>query len=405
VPGDSHNNSAENFFGNLALTSRPIQGADFRASYTIDARENHEAHVYVPSATYMLTSDGGTHGPIGNTPLSTMTQTGKLEAGYRVIPSTKVSLNYTYTDKQQDYSVTDRNHENAMGGRVNTAFTSDVNGSLGYTHSVRTASAYNDNAAWMANGYLSGASNPQGVGMYYLAARTRDEVKGNVSAGITDSVTVGLNGRLSKDNYPNSLFGVTNDHTYSAGPDVSFVHSKSVTSHFFYTFEEVYTAMNSTTSNNLAATSQRTDWTLNNKDTVHTVGMDTDWHVNDKLKVRLFENLSYGGTNFDEGSVFLGSPTPMTAAGLAYFVTPGSIASSLPASKTVTASIGFSGEYQLADNISLLGGYSFERSMDKDYLFGQQNSSSNGTTVSSIGADGNPSYAIHVIQASVRVKW
>ncbi len=182
----------QDLFGNVVVTARPLPRTDLRASYTIDDRKNDSSRVFVPNvAGSMITADttGSNHAPIANLPVSQLNQTVKLEAGYAVLPSTKVSANYSYADKQRDFSVTDRNHESTLGARVISSFMDGLDGSLGYSHAVRTASAYYQNAAWLASTYPG--TNAAGAQMYYLAARTRDEVVANLSWGLSSRFTAG----------------------------------------------------------------------------------------------------------------------------------------------------------------------------------------------------------------------
>ena len=404
IPGSNYDALAQNLFGNLALTARPITGLDLRASYTVDDRINNGNRVSIPNvAGGMITADttGSNHVPIANLPVSILNQTAKLEAGYRVLPSTKVSLDYTYKDSQRDYSVTDRNHENIFGGRVNTSPFQGVDAMVGYSHGVRTAAAYVTQGAWLASTY-GGAVNAPNAGMYYLAARTRDEVKLNVNAGLGETVTAGLSGRAYADHYPTSVYGISNDHGYSVGPDLTYQPIKDIATHFFYTYEEVFTDMNSSTNSTLATA--RTDWTLANKDTIHTAGADMDWQITDDFKLKFLDNLSYGATAFDESAILLGAQG--TAANANYRLTPGNLVGALPDSKTITNSVSLNGEYKLTDNITLLSGYIFARAIAKDYLYGQlAGSTSNGNNVSAYPGDGNPSYSMHVVYTSVRLKW
>ncbi len=414
LPGGNYNAQIQQMYGNIALNARPLPKTDIRASYSINDREDDSPRVFIPAdygATGQITADTlmSSHVPIANLPISELDQTAKLEAGYHILPSTKVTAFYTYKDQQRDYSVTDRNHESTEGARVNSSLSNTINGMLSYSHSVRSATDYNDNAAWVANTYyLSGLANPAGLGMYYLAARTRDEIKGNLTWSASDALSAGLTGKFYNDHYPTSFYGVTNDHTLSVGPDIAYSPTKSVTTHLFYTFEEVFTDQLASNQNDPSQTAGSTTWSLGNKDTIHTVGASADWQISDKAKISLSENLSYGNTAFAEGASLISAPGSVLPA------FPENLVSALPNDTTILNSILLSGEYKLASNVSLLGSYSFDRAVAKDYLYNQP-STAFGNSFGGAGnpadyleflpGDGNPSYSIHTVSMAVRVKW
>jgi MtrB/PioB family decaheme-associated outer membrane protein len=352
----------------------------------------------VTADTIGSTVTGGTnHVPIANLPVSSLNQTVKLDGGYLVLPQTKLSVNYTYADKQRNLSVTDHNHESTLGGKVLSTLTEGLDGSIGYSHAVRTASNYNANAAWLANTYT--ATNMPGAGMFYLAARTRDEISADLSYSPNGSISTSLTAKFDSDHYPDSYFGITNDHSASIGPDIAYRPYKNVSTHLYYMYEEVFTDENFSSSN--SATAARTDWTLGNKDTIHTIGAKADWQVDDKLKVSLEDNLSYGATSFAEGAALITSST-----GVGQTQVPTNLVTALPDDKTITNAFAVSCEYKLESNVSLLGQYGYERAIAKDYLYSQAaGSASNGPNISSLPGDGNPSYAIHVVSMAVRVKW
>jgi MtrB/PioB family decaheme-associated outer membrane protein len=405
IPGN-YQAMVQHLFGNVAISARPFDKTDLRASYTIDDRKNDSSQVVIPAAFYgMVTADtvgttvsgGSNHVPFTSLPVSMLNQTARLDAGYMLMPGTKFSVNYSFSDKQRDYSVTDRNKESILGARLGTAIFDDASGALTLSHAVRTADSYNANSAWLASTY--GASNMPGSGMYYLAARTRDEAKSTVSADLGHDLSGGLTFKFYNDHYPDSFFGVTNDYKVAGGPDLTYSPSKDLSLALYYTYEEIFTDQKFSSTN--VATAAHTNWTLANRDSVHTLGAKADWQASDTLKLTLSDDLSYGATAFDEGYALIASSTgaPQTQS-------PTNLVTALPDSKTILNSLNLRGEYKLRDDLSILGGYAYERSVAKDYLYGQAaGSPANGPNISSLPGDGNPSYAIHVVTMSVRLRW
>lgn len=391
-------------YANVALTSRPLKDWNFRAAYTIDQHANKSAQYYQePSyrADGTAAWNGGTSMGAGtagrgvhyNLPYSWLNQRADLEAGYRILKSTKLTLDYSYKDNQRQYSVTNRNQESTVGGRVQTTLAPGLSGTLGYARGIRQATQYDGNAGWMQLGRnLTGSASERDTRMYNYAARERDEVKANVNWGPGPDLSMGLTGRYVKDEFPGTFFGVSDNHIASVGPDVTFVPLPEVTTHLYYTYQENFTSMRVTT----AATGNHAEWRLKNRDTVHSAGIRNDWQVNDRLKLSLDNNISYGNTAFEEASWWMGTGVANAA----------NTARSLPDNQSITNILRLSGEYTLSDNLSvgLMG--MWERFISKDYLNWQEAaSSSNQTQTASIGAEGNPGYSAAVVMATAKVKW
>jgi MtrB/PioB family decaheme-associated outer membrane protein len=408
--GSNYQAQNQNLFGNLAISSRPIAGSDIRVSYTIDDKQDNSTRVFIPASADGSTSHGvtapygmiaadatGTNDvPVANLPVSLLTQTAKADASYVLTPGTKLSLNYGYVDKQRNYSVTDHNHENSFGARLNSMVGNEITGSIGLTHAVRTADAYLASGAWFASTFTD--TNNPGLGMYYLAARTRDELKASLNWSPDAFISAGLTAKFYNDHYPDSFFGVTNDHKLSVGPDIAYTPSKSVSVQAYYTYEEVFTDQNFSNTN--SPTAAYVDWTLGNKDSIHIVGARLEWQLDEKIKLTLNDDLSYGATAFAEGYSLLASST-----GAPVSQTPTNLVSALPDNKTITNFLGIKVDYKMRDNLTLIGNYGFDRAVAKDYLYGQTAGLNTSAGVASLPGDGNPSYSEQIFMVSARLKW
>jgi Putative outer membrane beta-barrel porin, MtrB/PioB len=138
------------------------------------------------------------------------------------------------------------------------------------------------------------------------------------------------------------------------------------------------------------------NWGLKNSDTVHTVGFSTDWQVNDRLKLEMENNLSYGNTAFEEASWRRGTGTVSVA----------DAARSLPDNKSILNSLRVSGEYALTDSMYVGMAGLWERFISKDYLNWQAASSArNQTGTAVLGGEGNGGYSVGVLMATARVVW
>jgi MtrB/PioB family decaheme-associated outer membrane protein len=408
----------QNIFANAAIISKPMPRLDLKASYTFDDR-----HDMTPRNTWFYAARDATSAAtpttslssVLNNPLSFTSNTAKAEAGYRLLPSTKLTLGYMFQQKDTNTAFFRQSRENAGTAKLRSALMPGLEGSLAYTHSVR----YED-SAW--NRDLSG--NQYGTIPYFEAPRTRDQVKGDLSMEASRDLFLGLNAKWTNDHYPLSVFpctpgggntvcpgtpayqvlegsGLRNSHDILVGPDLTFTPGKNLATHFFYTYQRIFRDNRSVdTINPLLATSVGSTPYYKNQvtDETHTVGVSSDLQVTPKLKVGANYNFSYGDTTYN---IFDGN-----TAG--YFLTSGANLNfailPLPDNKSQLHSISLHGEYQFQPNMSLWVGYQFERFIYNDVAY----------TIPATGFDFgnaltpgeiNPSYSIHVIGAAVRVKW
>ncbi|MBX9633583.1 MAG: MtrB/PioB family decaheme-associated outer membrane protein, partial [Magnetospirillum sp.] len=391
----SYDGMIQNLYGNVAFTSRPLKDWNFRAAYTVDDRENS-------SQTYNLQTRRGDTGTgtwqiRQNAPYSFLNQSADFELGYRLIKSTKLTLNYNYQDRQRTYAVTSRNQENTVGGKVQSTLADGLTGTLGYSRAIRQATAYDGTRGWRELGRSAAQALPEkDLGLYTYAARNRDEVKANLNWGVGPAWSVGATARYVNDRFPNSYFGVTDNHMISAGPDVSFSPTKDVTTHFYYTYQENYTDLMANASAS-AGNPNGAVWNLKNKDSVHSVGLRTDWQVSDHFKLSAANNLSYGNTAFEETSWWQGAGTASAA----------NTATSLPSNKSVTNSLKLSGEYELCENVFIGLSGLWERFLSVDYLNSQAAAATNNASTSTVllPGEGNPSYSAGLVMASTRFVW
>lgn len=424
VPFTGRDAKVQTFFGNLTITSRPLPRLDLKASYTVDDYDNDTGTQriiasYVDSASKF----GGSLGTsianpalLGNNFIySTDNQTAKLEAGYRVLPQTKVTLGYTYKIINRKLSEVDHAHENAEFARVNSALPLGMNGSLGYEHSVRTGNNYNELLPWSVLGLA--LENASGTRIFYEANRTRDEIKGRLSASPLDTVSVGFDSRFTNNHYSETLYGLTNDYSIEAGPDVTYTPLPNLNLHAFYTYEQIYrgkngqvliTANNGTTNVTIA----NTTWTQKSTDSTHTLGLSGDWQALDNLRIGAGYNFAYGDVAYklmdglSPAQIATGS-TPTTASVFAYnsyaALAP-YVIQPFPDVKSQLHSFSLHGEYQFTPQMSLWVGYTFERFIYSDAgLAALSNPLQYGNAL--LSGDPNPSYAVHVVGAAMRFKF
>ncbi len=404
VPRSSFDGLVQTVFGNVAFTAQPLPKMDIRLAYTIDDRANQSPrNRYVFSAVDNATVTTPSSGYY-NLPYSYNHQSATAEVGYRLLPQTKVSVGYQFDDTYRTYADASVVIENTAWARIRSQVMPDVFAALRYAHSDREAHNYDRNANWR---YLCGGaqceSEPAGLVMYYLASRTRDEVKGTLDWSPTHAITTSMMVRFANDNYGDSTYGMRSNYNLSLGPDVTYQVSKGLVAHAYYTFQQIYYNQNSLyasagTGTGPTGTGYRAPWNLKTTDQTHTVGVTVDWQaIPEVLKFTADYNLSYGNTNYalgDGGYLVGGRVSATTLANLA--VQP------LPDVTALLNAISIRGEYSFRPNMTLMFGYAYERFSYADYAYG---AGSTQYVNAFLPGTYKPNYAIHVVGAGLRYRF
>ena len=279
----------------------------------------------------------------------------------------------TYDITTRDYSAEDHNAENTVDTQLNSKLIDNVYGMVGGSYSVRTAKNYDGNLPWVYlnsndviqnTTYAQGNLDLYGLTHYSEAARDRTELKSSLTWSPQDAVNVAITTKYDEDHYPDSPYGITNDHSVEINPDVSYQLSDSVTTHAFYSFEQTFYDLNDAIVGTCTGSvSCPVTWQLGTKNDVHTAGFTGDWKVTSAFKIGLSYVFQYGATGFNEND-----QVPSALTGTTYNYTP---LISLPTDRTALNSLTLHGDYDVMKNISVRLGYTFERFSDLDYLNSQ----------------------------------
>jgi len=427
--GDPYNNPGEprtsfdglvqTLYGNVAMTAQPIPKLDVRLSYTIDDRDNQS-----PSNAYLVDTRsnsstnangdclapaaGAPGGACINLPFSYQHQTLTAEAGYRIMPQTKVTLNDTFEDTQRTYADVSVVTQNTITAKIRSQVFDDVFGALSYSHQDRYANNYANNATWDLLGANTTASptniaDPNGLLMYFEASRKHDDVKASIDLSPTHTLTTTLMAKFSKDTYPDGTYGLRNNHNVEVGPDVSWQVTPALNAHAFYTFQQIYYDQTSiyTSGTNFTptGTGYYVPWTENTTDSVHTVGVNLDWQaIQDVLKLSLDYSFSYGDTGYalGDGMALVGGSiaSPSTIAGLNF--------QPLPDVTSMLNMIQLRGEYTFRPNMTVIFGYAYERFSYKDFM---QGTSSTQYANALLPGTLNPNDSVQIFSAALRVRF
>lgn len=405
IPRSSFDGLVQTIFGNVAITSEPLPNLDIRLAYTIDDRDNQSprnryAFSAVDNATVTTPASG-----YYNLPFSYNHQSVTAEVGYRIRPQTKVSAGYRFDDTYRTYSDASVVIENSEWAQVRSQIIPDLLGTLKYTHANRTAQNYNPSGTWsyLCNGTGDCESEPVGMVLFYLATRTRDEVKGMLDWSLNEKLDGSLMVRFANDQYPDSTYGMRSNYNLSIGPDVSYNLGHNLSLHAFYTFQQIYFDQNSVysrspTSLGPTGTGYIAPWNLKTTDQTHTLGITVGWQaIPEKLKLTADYNFSYGDTNYAMGDGGYLAGGAVSASNLANLVIL-----PLPDVTAMMNSISLRAEYKFRPNVTLIGGYSYERFSYADYAW-------NVGTTQYVNAffpgSLQPNFGIHTVGAALRYRF
>ena len=400
VPRSSLDGMINTIFGNASVTSEPWDKVNVRASYTIDDRDNLTPRDHYVTSVGDTTTNTGPN-EYSNVPYSYLHQKATVEGGYMVLPQTKLSLDYAYDSTVRTFADTKDVTENTGGAKVRSNLMEDLNASLGYSHAIRDAGHYNQNAPW---NFLNNGANLDfnGLFKFFEASRTRDEVKGTLDFSPDHSLSGAFMIKYDNDDYTRSTLGMRNNDSISLGPDLTWQPTDDLTLHGYYTFQRVYYNQNdvywtTTTCNSNGSTMTAAcngQWNGKTTDQVHTVGFDAEWKaIPDKLTIKLGYNLSYGDTAFvisDGGSLALGAPANASL-----------VTAPLPDVVSLLNSLTLRFEYKLRPDVTLFAADALERLDYQDFA------STSATIYSSslLPGDNNPSYFINVFLMGVRYRF
>jgi MtrB/PioB family decaheme-associated outer membrane protein len=409
----------ETLFGNVAITSNPLPKLDVRASYTVDSRQNLSSR----EAFRQYINDAYSANPstLMNLPSSYTDNKGTLEVGYHILPRTKITLDYNYDTIHRTYSNTDDTSASGISAQVRSALTDSLSASLRYLHESRWAGEYNPGASFALLG-LATTKDYYGYYDFYLASRRRDEVKGTIDYAPgpespflrLPGLTVSLVGKADYDFYPTSALGLKSNNSLSIGPDITYEYSKALSMHAFYEYQQLFFNTNSLAATNAVCNGSGTTLTpgpgcanngsYNQKtdDQTSTLGASVEWQpIVDKLKLSLEYTLSYGNTSytFADGGIY---SFPTSATNATPVATSGLYILALPSTSGMLNSISLKAEYKIRENMSVMGGYSYQRFTYQDYAYGV------GATQFSnaiFTGDQKPNYSVSVVGVALAMRW
>ncbi len=388
------NGVVQTIFTNASIVTQPMKDVNLRTSYTLDMREGNRAHYHIRQGE-MGTSAGWIRDALTQ---SYIKNTALIEAGYRILPSTKLTLGYVVTDMQRTNAQVGETLENRATAKVRTTAIPGVTTSLGYEHAVRTVSDVDESRPWKGlnnSGDCQTASATQN-GTYclgiasYQAARTQDVVPLRLSTSLGDDATLGLNSKFTANNYPGQTFGVRREYMVSSGPDVSYRVTEGLDAHTFYTFQRSYRSMAMSKGSEVAnpQTTIGLNWSEATTIDTSTFGLGATWKPSNEWKFG-FDYLF----NFGNEGVFVSLPGK-GFSGEEWRV------------DTMNNSVKVFGEYEFVPGASLNLAYNYDRLVTDDpFAWGSPFYGTAGTSGALLTGQGNAAYNVHTVMSRVSYKW
>ena len=368
LPRDSLDGKVKKTHLAFNVTSREWKNADLSARYTFDDRHNlspMDVYSYVANDVQdqiRPVVPGNSRYIRLNLPHSFTFHQAKAEAGYRILPRTRVSISYTGDFQERLLQQVAHTTEHTVRAKVLSTFaigSAWVSG--GYAS--RNGSRYDDAIAWdlsHTQAYLNSAPTARSIEQplmrkYNLADRRRSEGKGGVTFDVAPNVAVSAQGGLSIDDYLRSPIGLTSSRSLTADGDVSYAAGKTVTASLFYGFESVRANQNGYLIFDTVQGNPLRNWNVKNVDHVHSAGARLSWQARpDVLK-------------FDASYTLSDATSRIRVTSYQGFL--GSVSSPLPAARDITHTGNVAGEYAFRPDTALRLGYTIARHRSRDWQY------------------------------------
>lgn len=364
LPETSANAKIDTLTADLKLDSAINEKLRLNASWRYNDRDNS-----TPSKLFdWITTDTFVAGTSRrNLPYSFTDSIINLGADYKLDSSIRLGAGLENAVKDRTNQEVDRTKENTLWGKASVRMDNNVDVMFKLAHAMRDASGYNPVAE------TDPAQNAL-LRKYNMADRTRDSVEfqGSVLAG--DSVSIGLGAQFARDDYTDSLVGLTSSNQASYNADVSYIVTEDTSLHAFASYELIKSDQAG------SQTFSTPNWFATNKDTVRTVGAG----VKHKM---IEEALDIGADIMVSNST--GEISVNTFA-------PGVM---FPDLETSLDTLKLYADYKLKDNMTLHAVYLYERYDSKDWTLDGVDVS----TISNVLSFGEvpPEYKVQALMVSL----
>ena len=244
----------------LKLTSRPVNRLRLNAELRYNERDNKTS---VAAYDYIvLDSHPGV--TVQNRPYSYKNNRIKLDANYRFNAITSLRGGYKYNEMKRNYTNAEREDtkEDTLFAKWKIKAHSTVDVALFGEVSSRDGSDYNSLAT----------ENPA-MRKYYLADRDRTKVGTTIDYMATDKLFFSARVDYNKDDYTDSVIGLTEAIQPVYTVDFSYQPRHNITTYGYYTYENI----ESSQAGFDVSPSLTTNWEADFEDTFDTIGLGAKW--------------------------------------------------------------------------------------------------------------------------------
>ena len=401
LPRNSADAKINEYLVDLGVTSRPLPKLDVRAKYQYDRRDDdtpEDVFVYITGDAETQPAGTANANARKNLGYDYQEHTFELETGYEILPRTKATLGYEFNYVDRDYQAVTATRENTFTGRLSSSPVDFASGWVEYGHGFRNGSSYESNRNFVqshTNAYIATLpadeqfENHPALEKFTLADRDRDFVNARVDFFPIDQVGVGLSVGYILDNYNGSELGLIESSALHTTIDVSYSPREDLTGFAYFTYEYLEQDQKGhswNTANMPSLSDPSQDWRTDTEDKIFTAGVGTTWAViKDVLTFTTDYVFTHATTSYNQ------------SAGSALDFAP------LPDVKTTLHSVGANLEYAFLPNVAINLGYRFEHMQTDDFAVDGIKQDT-VPFVLGIGRT-SPNYSVHVIGASLKVKF
>jgi len=367
LPAASLDGRAKTLDANLKLNSAVTDKLRLNAAYAHNERDNQTPQALRP----VVTTDMFLGVPRTNLPYGFKQDKVNLSADYRATAHLRASVGFDHDSRKRTFQEAETTRENTVWGKITARALEKVDMTLKLSHGERRNSGYQIVTA------ITPPENPL-LRKYNLANRTRNSGGLRVDIAATENINIGLGVDASEDQYSDSTIGLKSGRDLNVNGDVTLILTEQTSLHFFANREEIKSSQAG------SQTFSTPDWLGENKDTFYFLGVGVKHAaIKDKLDVGADLGVS---RSWSKISVVTGASDPP-----------------FPDLTTSLDSLKLYANYRLKKNMSLLGGYWYERFDSKNWML-------DGVTPSTIPnvltfGEQPPRYHVHLFRVSVRYEF
>ena len=387
---------------NLKLTARPIKDLHLAAAYKYDNRDNQTS-----VNTYDWVNEdsaGGVTNQNLNRPYSKKLKRINLEADYALPRQTWLKGGFDREEINRTFTEVNKTSENSYRLELRNSASEVASGRLGYVHSVRKVSSYDEFASFRATytatdtAAYPGFLNLPGLRRFNIADRDRDQLRAAADFTASDALSFQTGLDYNRDNYTHSPFGLKDAKSWTLNLGANYAPSEKFTATVFYTYEDIRSRNDGRAFDDPAAADPwpqpspydpAQNWTADQRDRVNTFGASLRYNKLMAGKLDLSAILTYTR-----------SVTMIGVSGQNIDLIP---TASMPDVTSRAMALNLNGLYAVDKNSSIRVLYMYQRLMTKDWATEGVGAASVPTMIGTNQV--SPNYSVHVIGASYLYKF